>query len=798
MAKGRKGPSGPGRGRATPKNASPTPGSVVWWGPFLNNSGYGEEARGFLRGLRRLGVDMAARSTGYESSNYVALLEGTPELAVMLEQALDHVVRTNPVTGVIHTPGYVLRRVPEADFTVGRTMFETDRLPTDWVERINLLDEVWVPSSFNVHTFGESGVTVPVRVVPSGVDASQYRPGLKPLAVPGRRGCMFLGVFEWSHRKAPDILLRAWARAFRADEDVSLVLRCYSRARFDGDSTVEINGLIDQELAAFGRRRGDVAPIIVMGRQLSAEAMPRLVASADAYVGVSRGEGWGRPLLEAMAGGLPTIGTRWGGNTDFMDDDNSLLVDVEGLVRVDEKMDVGFYRGHRWAEPSVDHLAALMVQIASDADLRRRLGKRARADVERNWQWNKVARTVTERLADLVGGTPAAPAAVAVTAGPPRVRFRSDVWADHSLATVTRELVGRLASAPDFTVEVATAETPPYPAEYAARLAGVAGAGTPRRPGPAAVEVRHSWPPDLSATSGGRLVLIQPWEYGGAPAEWVDPIRSNVDEVWVPTTWVRDCYVRSGIPAAQVAVVPNGVDTTVFAPDGPRLELANRAATRLLFVGGTIDRKGFDVLLDTYLATFGPGDDVCLVVKPFGADTVYRDSNLDARVRAAMADPRNPAIEMVDRRLSREEMAALYRACHVLVHPYRGEGFGLPVAEAMACGRPAVVTGYGACLDFCDDSTGWLVPAREVAIEFTSLKAGPAGYWWAEPDRSALAAILRQVVEGPDERRARGNAAAARIAGSWTWDHAASAAQARLAALVSGGAATRPATRPAA
>ena len=67
--------------------------------------------------------------------------------------------------------------------------------------------------------------------------------------------------------------------------------------------------------------------------------MPRLYAAADAYVLPTRGEGWGRPYMEAMAMGLPTIGSRWSGNLEFMHDGNAWLVDGE-LVPVAHGMEV--------------------------------------------------------------------------------------------------------------------------------------------------------------------------------------------------------------------------------------------------------------------------------------------------------------------------------------------------------------------------------------------------------------------------------------------------------------------------
>ncbi len=128
-------------------------------------------------------------------------------------------------------------------------------------------------------------------------------------------------------------------------------------------------------------------------------------------------------------------------------------------------------------------------------------------------------------------------------------------------------------------------------------------------------------------------------------------------------------------------------------------------------------------------------------------------------------------------------MAALYRACDVLVHPYRGEGFGLPVAEAMACGLPTIVTAGGACLDFCDQATSWMLPAHERPAEVRGLGPSPIGYWVAEPDPAALRDAMHAAVADPAACSRLGEAAAARIAEGLTWDHTARAAVGRLERL---------------
>ena len=371
--------------------------------------------------------------------------------------------------------------------------------------------------------------------------------------------------------------------------------------------------------------------------------------------------------------------------------------------------------------------------------------------------------------------------------GRPAVRWVGDVFAHHSLAHANREIVRRLA-APGTGVDVVacTAERPPYPADTVEELYGVTvrpRTGWVDRVAPTrVVEVRHQWPPDLSAPANGRLVVMQPWEFGDLPAEWVGGLRDVVDELWVATTWGRDCAVSSGVPDDKVQVVPYGVDVDRFRPEGARCALRTTKRTRLLFVGGCIERKGIDILLEAYLGGFGAADDVCLVVKPFGSDSVYRTSTLEADVRRAAAG-RGAEVEVVDGDLTGDEMAALYRSCDALVHPYRGEGFGLPIAEAMACGLPVVVPDDGACLDFCNHHTGWLVPARRVPIAPAEWTPTAGGAWWSETSRLGLVAALRQVVADPAERRRRGAIGRDRIAARFTWERTAATIAQRLVAL---------------
>jgi tetratricopeptide (TPR) repeat protein len=201
-------------------------------------------------------------------------------------------------------------------------------------------------------------------------------------------------------------------------------------------------------------------------------------------------------------------------------------------------------------------------------------------------------------------------------------------------------------------------------------------------------------------------------------------LRDRVDEIWAPSNYVRDVYKRSGIATEKIQVIPWGIDPGVFNPQVPPLHLDSASDFRFLFVGGTIRRKGFDTLLAAYTEEFSPDEPVSLVIKDMGTSSFYRIENHAAQIRAAQADASKPKIVYLDDFLSDGQMASLYRACDVLVSPYRGEGFGLPILEGMACGLAPMVTHGGPSDDFVDSDCGIFLESREVPCQAMHEMAG--------------------------------------------------------------------------
>jgi len=350
-----------------------------------------------------------------------------------------------------------------------------------------------------------------------------------------------------------------------------------------------------------------------------------------------------------------------------------------------------------------------------------------------------------------------------------------------SLSHINRELTARLSTTLDLTcvgrdVLSGRATADPDMQRFAGKLAAKAPAVT-------AVTVRHQWPPNWSRPESGSLVVIQPWEYGALPKAWVDAAK-NVDEFWVPSPLVRHMYLDSGIAPEKVRVVPNGVDTKKFRPGVRPLALKTRKKFKFLFVGGTIFRKGPDILLEAYAKAFTAADDVCLVIKDFGGDSFYQGQTAEAAIRALQQNPSAPEILYLKDNLSSEAMPSLYAACNCLVLPYRGEGFGMPVLEAMACGRPVIVTAGGATDSFVSPEAGWKIPSHGIRLsdcvgEIKLVKNG----WLLEPSQPHLGLLMKSAASDPAECRQRGAAGRAIAEKLFDWNDIAAAVEHRLKEL---------------
>jgi len=289
--------------------------------------------------------------------------------------------------------------------------------------------------------------------------------------------------------------------------------------------------------------------------------------------------------------------------------------------------------------------------------------------------------------------------------------------------------------------------------------------------GPADVWIRQSWPPAFERPRGAeRFFVIQPFEYGAVPAAWVAEAEA-ADGVLVPSRFVKETWVRGGASPDRVWVVPNGVwpvDPTPRASRDPDSLVVG-------FVGGAIWRKGIDLAIEALDALDDAAlERVRLVVKEAGHDSYYWGQSLLDEVLTG--HPRvGVRTEVVRTRLDASELDLLYGRLEVLLAPYRAEGFGLPILEAMGHGVVPIVPDAGPAPEFVDATCGVLVPSRCVVgsaqhDEVLGASLGPRFVTEVAPRH--LADAVLELLEDAVRRRELSRSARER-AQQWSWDRAA-------------------------
>ena len=506
--------------------------------------------------------------------------------------------------------------------------------------------------------------------------------------------------------------------------------------------------LVGGESGAYGEQvREQISARGVEGQVLLTGKVPRAeligwYRRADAFLCLSEHEGFGVPLIEAMAFDVPVLAYR----------SSSVPWTLGGAGLLLERKDPR-------------EIAALLAVLSEDRPLRRVLlaGQRCRLEAFSNHRLREQLRAALSR-ADI---HPRLSTAVEPTPSAPQWQVEGPFETSYSLAIVNRELAAALErSEPGSTALFATEG----PGDYLPKASDLAnlpeleplwrrggkGAGARR-------VIRNLYPPRVHDARAVTSVLDFAWEESLVPREWVGSFNHHLDLIAAPSRFVKKALLDSGVET-PIAVVGNGVDHVArIAADPVRRPLGR--GFRFLHVSSAFPRKGVDVLLRAYAEAFSSADDVTLVLKTFPNihNTVAKQLT-----ELRQSNPRCPDVVLIDEDLPSGQLLDLYKQCQAFVAPSRGEGFGLPLAEAMWFDLPVITTEAGGQSDFCTEETSWLVSCRATPAQ-THLSSHDS--LWFEPDVGSLASALRTVHGATAaQRQAKTARARALVTREYSWD----------------------------
>lgn len=373
---------------------------IYFYGCVFAPSGYGTAARAYIHALQDAATDMSVISTDRFPSGLVL----DPLVASCMSK------RMIPQLHLWHTePNDVMRLKKSFPRLVVLTTWETDLLPSCYVEALNRASEIWVPSVYNFEVFQRQLKTrVFILPHPAYAPTAQHfdRDAFDREAGLPEGSFVFVSVGTWQERKNLPGVIEAFLRAFPEEPKAHLIIK--TSLRFMEEKMVH-----EQIAAAVARahprnKEAAMARIRIYPQFWPEERIAQLAARADCYLSLHRSEGWCYPLFDAACNGTPVISTGYSGPMDYLDTRCDRLVRYE-LIPVSQarqKARFAFDPTMSWAEPDIEHAATLIRDVYEHRqEAKKRAAERAPLLRER-YSMEAVGRMAAQRLTHLAANLP--------------------------------------------------------------------------------------------------------------------------------------------------------------------------------------------------------------------------------------------------------------------------------------------------------------------------------------------------------------------------------------------------------
>jgi glycosyltransferase involved in cell wall biosynthesis len=247
---------------------------------------------------------------------------------------------------------------------IGFPIFELNAFKADEVHQLRAMDAVFTTSNWGARVLQDIGIRNSF-VVPLGVDRSIFSDKL-PKLERNVSPTVFMNCGKWEKRKGHDLLVTAFNNAFTRDDNVKLMMHCWSQF-LSPPMNKGKDGNKDWQLLYEKSKLGKEGKIVLTPRVGSQHELARLMMQADCGVFPSRAEGWNLELLEFMSLGKHVIATNYSAHTEYLNVANSYMINMDEVEPADDG--IWFHKEGCWGkfgkwqmEQLVNHLRSIHKQ----------------------------------------------------------------------------------------------------------------------------------------------------------------------------------------------------------------------------------------------------------------------------------------------------------------------------------------------------------------------------------------------------------------------------------------------------
>ena len=285
---------------------------ILYIGHYREGGGWSNAAIDYILSLDEAGLDVVCRDvklTDYNAELPDRILELENKTTDNVDYCIQHVL-PHHLVGTEKFKKNVAYFVSES----------SDLSNNNWIENLNLMDEIWTANETNKEVLEKSGIQKPVKVLPHASDISKYSVDYKPLDM-DKNLFKFYFIGDMNDRKNLQSVIRCYHSEFDTDDQVALVIKINKHGASPEQLNEEFTGMSNaiKQVMRKGKSILDYCQEILITSPMSQVQIQQLHKTCDCLVNISHGEAWSIPSFEAMAHGNTPICGNEGGPKHFID-----------------------------------------------------------------------------------------------------------------------------------------------------------------------------------------------------------------------------------------------------------------------------------------------------------------------------------------------------------------------------------------------------------------------------------------------------------------------------------------------